>query len=61
LPAIDLTNCAKGKWVTVKRPFKRDQASTPKDRLTISIHKEDASVGNGSLSIDDISIETAKN
>jgi len=47
--------------VTVKRPFKRDQASTPKDRLTISIHKEDASVGNGSLSIDDISIETAKN
>lgn len=61
LPTIDLANCAKGKWVKVEKPFVRDRASTPTDRLKISISVEETPTGSGSVFVDDISIETAKN
>ncbi len=54
IPLIELAECAKGEWVTVKTRFTRDQASTSKDRLTLTI---DASSGAKTVFVDDIAIE----
>lgn len=60
LPTIDLSDVSEGQWITVKRPFTRNEPSTAKDRLTISLHNENAPAGSSSVFIDDISIEAAK-
>ena len=56
LPAIDLTSHAKGQWVTVTQSFTKQQRSTDKDRMRISIDKKDLPAGNKLIFIDDISI-----
>ena len=60
LSAVDLTDCARGKWVTVKRRFTRGEALTPKDRLAVAIERKDGSVGSSTVYIDDIAIKAVK-
>jgi hypothetical protein len=56
LPAIDLTECAKGEWVTVTRPFARTQDSTAQDGLKIAFRRGDAPSGSSLVYVDDLSI-----
>lgn len=57
LETFDLSKVEKGKWVTVKKTFKREAASGDFDRVRIRIKKDSVAEGKeGSLFIDDINI-----
>ncbi len=57
LPPFDLSKVAKGEWITLKRSFSRDAASSSNDRLTLEVYDGDASQTCSLLYIDDVAIE----
>ncbi|WP_083905002.1 family 16 glycosylhydrolase [Rhodopirellula sp. SWK7] len=60
LPAIDLTSCTKGEWVTVTHSFTKEQSSTDSDRLKIFIDRSDVPAGNNLIYLDDIAIQRSE-
>ncbi len=58
-PALDLTTCPRGEWVTVTRPFSRRTASTARDGLSITFRQADAPAGRSTIFLDDLAIRTA--
>lgn len=57
LKPIDLTRLPEEQWTTVSQTFRRREASGGKDRVRVSLLKEDAGQGTGSVHIDDLRLE----